>query len=118
MIEVIFLLGSGWLPVWASLQHHCQAPRLEHGLLGSGDYLHHHHSQFLCTAQHPHQDGPHPQEGRLGSCSQRIVGRLTLGDQSQCTPLPTVLYVLHTSGKEFMDLHFHFTFMQIFVDVT
>lgn len=61
----ICVLLSWWFPVWTSIQHNCQTPRLGHCLLGSRGCLWHHRSWILPAAQHPNQDGSRVQEGRL-----------------------------------------------------
>lgn len=59
------VLLSWWFPVWTSIQHNRQTPRLGHCLLGSRDRLWRHRSWILPAAQHPNQDGSRVQEGRL-----------------------------------------------------
>lgn len=61
----ICVLLSWRLPVWTTIQHNCQAPRLGNGLLGSRDHLWRHHYWILPAAQHPNQDGSRVQEGGL-----------------------------------------------------
>lgn len=67
-----FLL-SWWFPLWASIQHHRQAPWLGNGLLGSRDHVLHHSCWILPDAQHSNQDGSRVQEGRLKHCHTSSV---------------------------------------------
>lgn len=56
---------SRGFPGWTALQHHRQALQLGHRLLGGRGHLRRQHRGFLPPAEHPHQDGPRSQEGRL-----------------------------------------------------